>query len=430
MTDGKNSVDFNCCRPDSITTRADWLRLVRKWDTNQFLAASGLPVPRAVKLDAQLVTEDELKEHAESLGYPLVLKPNVGSKGQGVMINLRSWDELKAAYDHLVVAEETRIVQMETYHEGDDYRVLVVGDKVAAACLRVPANVVGDGTHTIRQLIDAKNKVRRKNPFLSSGLIKVDEQVLDYLAEQGVPSVDVVLPKDKLVNIRRVANASAGGDVVDVTNELPQLIKDTAVKAVAALPNIVIAGVDVLFKDGDDPTNFTIIEMNSRPQIGVNIYPSVGVGPDVPSTIVDHFFPDHPRKPATSDDVLRFDPRPIQLPLEMAIADTVSLKPLPEHHFPYRRVLFLGPVDQMLPLKELQVTTLRRIAESDGVVGQLDTHKGKIRLIIGAEDDTVPARLINAILDKLNVSVLQDKAWSGVLSIGFDVSSSLLKETT
>lgn len=93
---------------------------------------------------------------------------------------LRTWEELKSAYNHLATVENVRVVQMETYHEGDDDGVLVVGDRVAAACRRVPANVVGDGVHTIQQLIDAKNRVRRTNPHLSNGLITVDDRAMAY----------------------------------------------------------------------------------------------------------------------------------------------------------------------------------------------------------------------------------------------------------
>lgn len=294
VSDGETTIDFNCCRPDSLSVRDDWLRLVRKWDTNQMLSAQGFPVPQAVQLKTAVVTEAELREHAEDLGYPVVLKPNEGSAGKNVLVNLRTWEELKSAYNHLATVEDLRLVQMESYHEGDDYRVLVVGDRVAAACRRVPANVTGDGVHSVRELIDAKNRVRRTNPHLSNGLITVDERALSYLKEQGVTSLDTVLPKGELVYIGRVANAMSGGDVIDVTDRLPDSLKETAVQAVRAMPNIYVAGVDILYKEGNDPSDFTIIEMNSRPEITVNMYPVEGVGPDVPKAFIDYFFPDQP----------------------------------------------------------------------------------------------------------------------------------------
>ena len=51
---------------------------------------------------------------------------------------------------------------VETYVAGNDYRCLVIGGKVAAIAERVPASVIGDGEHTIRQLVDNDNADPRR----------------------------------------------------------------------------------------------------------------------------------------------------------------------------------------------------------------------------------------------------------------------------
>ncbi len=429
VTDGETTIDFNCCRPDSLTSRADWLKLVRKWDTNQVLSTQGFPVPRAAQLRTAIVTETELRTHAEELGYPLVLKPNDGSGGKNVMLNLRTWEELKSAYNHLATVENVRVVQMETYHEGDDYRVLVVGDRVAAACRRVPANVVGDGVHTIQQLIDAKNRVRRTNPHLSNGLITVDDRAMAYLAEQGVSSLDTVLPADKLVFLGRVANALAGGDVQDVTDTLPNGLKETVVRAVRAIPNIYVAGVDILYREGDGPSDFTIIEMNSRPEITVNMYPTIGVGPDVPKAFIDFFFPDQPRDIVARDNMLRFDPMAIQEFLETGISDSVSLKPVPEHRFRFRRVVYLGSSASVRKLNPRQVVLLKRAANSNDVIGHLRVRGDEVQLIVGANNRASAERLIEGVAKRMGATVGEERRWKGILSMGFEVPEELIKRT-
>ncbi|MFT3943473.1 MAG: ATP-grasp domain-containing protein [Ancrocorticia sp.] len=429
VSDGEKTIDFNCCRPDSLTAREDWLRLVRKWDTNQTLSAQGFPVPRAAQLKTAVVTEAELRAHAEDLGYPLVLKPNGGSGGKNVLVNLRTWEELKAAYNHLATVENIRLVQMETYHEGDDYRVLVVGDRVAAACHRVPANVTGDGVQSIRELIDAKNRVRRTNPHLSNGLITVDERALSYLKEQGITSLDTVLPKGELVYIGQVANAMSGGDVIDVTDSLPDLLKETVVQAVGAMPNIYVAGVDILYKEGNDPSDFTIIEMNSRPEITVNMYPVVGVGPDVPKAFIDYFFPNQPRDIAARDNMLRFDSMAIQEFLEMGIADSVSLKPIPDHRFRYRRLVSLGPSANANRLSSRQVAFIKRDANSNDVAGQLRVRDGQLQLIVGAGSRASAQKFVEGVTKRLGVTIGEERKWVGVLPVGFDIPATLIRST-
>lgn len=401
----------------------------RKWDTNQVLAAAGVPVPRAVFVDALRTTEAQLRADAERLGYPLVLKPNIGSKGEGVLVNLRNWDELKAGYEYLVGEESIDLLQMETYHEGDDYRILVLGGHVLAACRRVPAHVVGDGIHTVEQLIDVKNGIRRRNPFLSTGLIQLDAEARRYLEEQGVGSMDVVIPKGRLLYVKRVANASAGGDVIDVTEELPQPIKDAAVRAVSAIPDAVVAGVDVLYKQGDDPKNFTIIEMNSRPQIGVNIYPSIGTGPDIPKGFVDYFFPNSPRRDEASLGTLRFDPSLVQEFLQNGFADSVSLKPLEAEQYTYRSVVHFTSSWRSRDVDSRQVGALKRLAAKGKLAGELRVRNGEVELLLGGPSRASTRRLVNAVTDSLGISVESERRWKGVLSVGFAVSPELINDT-
>src|SRR5699024_485735 len=194
-----------------------------------------------------------------------VVKPNTGSVGRGVFIDLRTWREVQDSL-RLLEKMEVNDVIMQSHHDGADLRVLVIGNQVIGAARRLPANVTGDGVHTIGELIQAKNRMRRRNPFLSKGAIKMDHELERCLREQRF-KVDSIPASEEHVYLRKVANASAGGDVVDVTEELPEDIKSAAVKAVSVMPNIVIAGVDILH---DAPSgNYVIIEMNRRPHIGL-----------------------------------------------------------------------------------------------------------------------------------------------------------------
>lgn len=257
ISSDEKTIDFNYSRPQSITRKEDHAKLDRKAETLAVLRENDVPTPQGVRLDPRDTTTEILKEEAQQLGYPLVLKPEKGSFGRGVMTGLEDWDELESAYAHLLSDLNSSHVLLEKHHKGDDYRLLVVGDRVVGAVHRVPANVTGDGENSISDLIARKNSERRKNPFLAGGLIKVDFEVRKCLADQNL-SLDSVPSEGQYVTLRRVANASAGGDVVDVTDKIPDQMKEAAVRAVHSVPRIVIAGVDILYDPNAGDDNYEI----------------------------------------------------------------------------------------------------------------------------------------------------------------------------
>ncbi len=124
--------------------------------TNQLLSDVGIPVPRSIRvrsLEAAVAA-------AERIGYPIVTKPLDVSHGRGVSINLTSADQVQWGFE--VASQYTNSVLVETFLPGSDYRVLVVDDKVVAVAERVPAHVIGDGQHTIAELIDITNSDPRR----------------------------------------------------------------------------------------------------------------------------------------------------------------------------------------------------------------------------------------------------------------------------
>lgn len=384
ISQGKHEVRFNCALPTSITKREDTLRLRRKAVANDILEKHGLPVPRAVLLDAREISKKEVKRRAKAIGYPLVLKPNTGSVGRGVIVNLNSFDELWRGFEYLVNTLKINAIVLESYHTGNDYRVLVIGDEVVAACHRKPANVIGDGTSTIRGLITAKNKKRRANPFLGKGKIKIDHEVENCLREQEL-TVASVVARNQPVYLRKVANASAGGDVVDVTDELPTEVKRAAIAAVKAMPNIEISGVDILYDS--DSGEFVIIEMNRRPHIAVNMYPSIGVGRDVPHAFINHFFPESARSEQPDDQIFRFNLEHVRKALITRTSNSVSVAPLAQHRFPVRRNYVFANGGGMKELTAQQEMSLLKIASRHRLSGSVRKRRDHIEMFVAARDE-------------------------------------------
>lgn len=132
-----------------------------KGSSKQHLSEHGVPVPQGGIFTSEH-TKEEVLECGSKIGFPVVLKPKDGSFGRGVFVNITSTEELEACYDYTKELGTTDDIIIEQYIAGKDYRLYVVGDEVVGAMHRQPPNVIGDGAHTIEQLIQLKNAEREK----------------------------------------------------------------------------------------------------------------------------------------------------------------------------------------------------------------------------------------------------------------------------
>jgi len=124
--------------------------------TKRLLKEAGLPVPpgRAVS------TLEAAQAAASSANGPVAIKPRCSNQGKGVTTGVSGAEAVAAAFHR--AQQFGRSVVVERHIEGDDYRVLVIGNQVAAAPRRVPPEVVGDGQSAIRQLVYAVNADPRR----------------------------------------------------------------------------------------------------------------------------------------------------------------------------------------------------------------------------------------------------------------------------
>src|SRR3954468_8770530 len=194
-----------------------------KEETNKILASLGLPVP-----SQELVqSEEQAKRAARRIGFPVVTKPYNGNHGRGISIRLTT--EKEVAQGFAVAREHSRSVIVETFLEGDDHRLLVVNGELVAATRRTPGHVVGDGEHTIVQLIEIVNQDPRRGVGHEKVLtrLELDAQALKMLERvsltaQSKPAAGVV------VYLRSTANLSTGGTATDVTDVIHPDNRDMA----------------------------------------------------------------------------------------------------------------------------------------------------------------------------------------------------------
>ncbi len=255
--------------------------------TKKLLAAAGVPVPsgRAVR-DA-----DDAWAAACEIGLPVVVKPNDGNQGKGVTVNITTEEHLRQAY---AAAKEFRDdVLVERYMPGNDFRLLVVGDKLVAAARRDPPSVVGDGVLTVAELVEQINQDPRRGSGHSTSLTKIrfDDIAYACLATQGF-TADTIPARGKRVNLRNNANLSTGGSATDVTDDVHP---DVAARAIAAaqMVGLDICGVDVVCDSILRPIEEQgggIVEVNAAPGLRMHLSPSFGKGRDVGKAIISALF--------------------------------------------------------------------------------------------------------------------------------------------
>lgn len=255
--------------------------------TRILLRSAGVPVP----MGEPVHSPEHAWKVAQELGLPVVLKPQFGNHGRGVMTDLRTQEQVERAY--ATAREESRHLMVEQFIPGVDHRVLVIGNRMIAAAVRHPACVVGDGMSTIRMLVEQVNRDPRRSDGHSTVLsyIKLDAIGLEVLAEQGYDP-DTVLPAGTMALIRRNGNLSTGGTATDVTDRVHPEVAARAIEA-ARIVGLDIAGVDVVATDISrslEEQRGAIVEVNAGPGLRMHLEPTEGSPRPVGDAIIEMLF--------------------------------------------------------------------------------------------------------------------------------------------
>ncbi|MCU7496173.1 MAG: cyanophycin synthetase [Ignavibacteria bacterium] len=260
-------------------------------DKNQakrLLAFNGIPVPPGKVVE----DESELEDALLLTGFPAVIKPLDSNQGKGINLNLMSLEEAVRAFREARAFSESVLVEKQLI--GRDFRALVVNNKFIAAAERVPAHVVGDGVHSIGQLVDIVNK----DPWRGNGhvnnltRISIDEQTLRLLKEKNY-SPETVLKLGEICCLKSTANLSTGGTAIDRTDEVHPY-NAFIFERIARIIGLDIAGLDIIAPDISTPLNENgggIVEVNAAPGLRMHTSPSIGRKRNVAKNIVDMLYP-------------------------------------------------------------------------------------------------------------------------------------------
>lgn len=258
--------------------------------TNRLLLEVGIPVPKSTVVR----TIEEAVSAARRIGYPVVLKPLDGNHGRGVFVNLADEGEVREFFDSAFGESRNGVVVVESFIEGRDYRILVVNNHVVAVSERVPAHVVGDGKHSIADLIDMENLDPRRGVGHEKILtrITVDSQTMEVLERAGRVLGDIP-EAGEFVQLKLTGNMSTGGTAIDRTDEIHPDNVEIARQA-AMVVDLDIAGIDFITTDIAESVRQTtgaICEVNAGPGFRMHTNPTEGHPRHVGRAVVDMLFP-------------------------------------------------------------------------------------------------------------------------------------------
>jgi cyanophycin synthetase len=256
--------------------------------TKKLLGSMGVPVPKGY----QIIDEDEIEKTVERLGFPVAVKPLDANHGKGITVGLKTLEEVREAFP--LAKKYSRRVILEQSLTGQDFRALVINNRLVAVAERIPAHITGDGEHTIQELIEMTNQDPRRGYGHENvlTLIDVDAQTESLLAAHGY-TLETVLPSGENFRLKTTANISTGGTAIDRTDEVHPF-NVSLFERIARIVGLDVAGIDVVAPDITTRLSENgggIIEVNAAPGFRMHLAPSDGIARNVAEHVIDMLFP-------------------------------------------------------------------------------------------------------------------------------------------
>lgn len=270
------------------------LAMANKVVTKKILDQAGFPVPAGAEFANKT---DALRYYGQVASSAIVIKPKSTNFGLGISIfqEPASLADYEKALD-IAFSEDSHVL-VEEFVAGTEYRFFILDGKCEAVLLRVAANVVGDGSSTIRELVEQKNQdpLRGRDHRSPLEIINLGDIELLMLEQQGY-TPDTVLPEGIQAFLRGNSNISTGGDSIDMTDQMDESYKQLAADMATAM-GAWACGVDLIIPDRTKPAsknkpNCTCIELNFNPAMYLHTYTYAGPGQSITPKILKKLFPE------------------------------------------------------------------------------------------------------------------------------------------
>ena len=278
-------------RDSSITPYSVSIICGDKYITKKILERNDISVPIGEKF---LPNEWELSIlYARKIGFPVVAKPVFGSHGDNIYMDIESEKELKDIVQNVFANKLKTSFIIEKQFDGKEYRVFLTKEGKYAVLHREPAHVIGDGKHSILELIKIENKKREERTNCLCP-IAVDEITEIYMKKNNI-SMEDIPNKNQKVYLRHNSNVAKGGLCIDYTDKIHSSVIENCKKVLNVFSGLSYVGIDYMSKDienNQSTDNYNIVEVNTVPGIHMHMKPSEGKARNVAKYMVDMIFPE------------------------------------------------------------------------------------------------------------------------------------------
>ena len=255
----------------------DWVD--DKFKLGKILEKAYVPTPRVRTVRT---LRQALKAFNE-LEKPVIIKPRAGSRGRHTTTNIRTEKELREAYKLAHMIAPSLVVEEHLF--GSVYRATVINNTLVGFFRADPPQVIGDGAHTIQELISTKNTNRNKDLL---GEIEINDDLTSFIGRYGY-TIDSVLPKDSKLDLSAKTGRFYGGYTKEMFPEIHPKIHEYFRRAGHAVEASIV-GFDLIIQDptlDPDTQKWGIIECNSLPFIDLHYFPLEGTPINVAIPIWD-----------------------------------------------------------------------------------------------------------------------------------------------
>lgn len=261
-----------------------------KEDTKYLLEQAEVEVPKGDIIRRERSLEDACRY----VGYPLVIKPIDGNHGRGITVDIQNYEAALQAFHHAKESSKSGAIIVEKFITGEDYRLLVINNKLVAAAVRTPAHVIGDGKSTVQELIDLVNKDPRRGYGHENVLtqITVNDLTKTIIKDAGY-TLDSVISKGERLILKDTANLSTGGTAEDVT-DIVHPANVSMAERISKIIDLDICGIDIMTTDISKPLSETggaVLEVNAGPGFRMHLAPTTGLPRNVAAPVIDKLFP-------------------------------------------------------------------------------------------------------------------------------------------
>lgn len=290
LSDENNKCIFQGSHGDKVQDRTVKTDCWDQTKTKEYLEKAGFLVPKGKKFELHS-HDEEILSFVEEIDFPIAIKGDIGH-----LETVYDENELKNKLQKIKNSNLHDEIEIEQYIRGEHYKIYILDGKVISVIKIKPAHIVGDGKHSIEELIQLKNNERKNSPSLRTNLIEVNQDIINNLKKKNY-SLQTILNLGKIIYLSSKCSLSNGGEPIVVTDQICEEIKEFAVKAIDTIPGLNHCELEMIV---DNEDKYFITEINVQPDISPYIFPVEGEPNDIPKSIIDYYFPETINKERTS----------------------------------------------------------------------------------------------------------------------------------